>query len=72
MADLCIECERLWSEYSSAMHKYLSITREVAPVPLSGQALHSVTTARRELQPTVTALRKRISQHELAAHSHGC
>ena len=27
MADICAECERLWKEYSAAMHEYLGLNR---------------------------------------------
>jgi hypothetical protein len=70
MADLCVECERLWSEYTAAMHNYLGLTRELPlTVLFLDQPLGPVMRSKREFQSKVTELRQRISQHEFAEHS---
>jgi hypothetical protein len=70
MAGLCIECERLWKEYSAAMHEYLGLNRAangggasrdrgVGPLSIGLEP---------ESQPALAAMKAWILQHEYAAH----
>ena len=57
MADLCVECERLWREYKATLHAYLGLNRAA---PSDG--------SRTEFQSTLAEIKERISQHENLAH----
>ena len=72
MADLCIECERLWKEYSAATHEHLGLNRSAnamgafrardeGPLIMIG--------SKPNLRPTLAAMRERILQHECTANS---
>lgn len=71
MAGICIECERLWKEYSAAMHEYLGLNRTanaVAAFPDRGPGPLSVIGSEPESQPALTAMRERMLRHEYVTH----
>jgi hypothetical protein len=71
MADLCIECEQLWREYSATMHEYLGLSGALGPAGASRELAiwrHSVVVPRAEIRPILVAIKERISQHECTAH----
>ena len=72
MADLCIECERLWKEYSAAMHEYLGLNRAAnvaTPFWIFAARPRCFANPRSDFPPRLAALREQILQHEGAAHS---
>ena len=58
MADLCLECERLWKEYAAALHEYLGLNA----------MLPSRDFVRRQGSPidpqSLAALKDKILRHE--------
>ena len=71
MADLCIECERLWKEYSAAMYEYLGLNRPANATGVfrdRGVGPLSVIGPEPESQPALAEMRERILRHEQAAH----
>jgi len=71
MPDVCIECGRLWKEYSAAMHEYLGLNRPANAAGSfrdSGFGPVSVIGPKLESGPALAALRKRILRHEYEAH----
>jgi hypothetical protein len=71
MADVCIECERLWKEYSKAMREYLGLNRPAnatGGTPGSGVGSLSVIGPKTESQPALAEMRERILRHEYVAH----
>ena len=71
MAEVCIECERLWKEYSAAMREYLGLNRPAnatGGITGSGIGPLSVIGPEPESQPALAAMRERILRHEYVAH----
>jgi len=71
MAGLCIECERLWKEYSAAMHEYLGLNRPANGAGAfrdRGVGLLSMAGPEPESQPALAAMKAWILQHEFLAH----
>jgi hypothetical protein len=69
MAGLCIEYERLWKEYSAAMHEYLGLNRPAnATGGIRGSGPVSMIGPEPEAQPALAAMKARILQHGYVAH----
>lgn len=66
MADLCVECERLWKEYSAALHEYLGLN------PGSDAAASFGNFYQRHQAPvdprSLAALKEKILRHEGDRH----
>jgi hypothetical protein len=66
MAEFCIECERLWREYSAAFHEHLGLKRPAGLFPDRGVV--PWTGPKPESRTALVVMRERISKHEGAAH----
>jgi len=65
VASLCIECERLWKEYSATMHEYLGLNANSIADPDIQPGDGS---PRSDLKLSLVAMKDRIFQHECDAH----
>jgi hypothetical protein len=71
MADFCIECERLWKEYSAALHESLGLNHSANAAGAfrnSGVGSLIVVGPKPESRTALAVMRERILQHECAAH----
>jgi hypothetical protein len=69
MGELCGECERLWSEYSSAVREHLGLNNAA---PTNSRVLFpSCSCPGSACRLWMSELRKRIADHEYAAHPEG-
>jgi len=69
MPDLCTECERLWREYSAAVRESLGLNGRACAG--CGMQLPKLIRPERGRGVTISELKKRILEHENAAHSSG-
>jgi hypothetical protein len=71
MAELCIECERLWREYSAAVYEHLGLNRPANAAgvfPVRGLGPLIMVGPKPESLTALAVMRERILQHECAAH----